>query len=271
MGIDGHVELRRVDFSFDIPEVTMRDQKIGIDLPEITMKTQTWSYDSLRTTTYSECRAGPDEIVWEDKTCHNDIPPFDYPCPELRTRRGADICLPAIKVEPYREEIKIDIPETRMARQDWVLGVPEFTMRTQKFAFDYPVLIVDDIKVKAAQQKQEAQKLSQEMSEAGQRISAAMKSEIRSASTSTIEDSFRCQLAQVKSNMRTAFDKLTQINAAAAAGYQKAKEVNSTEAISSYEKALASMKDAKNKLLNNYVQLRKDMNKKKREALAKLQ
>lgn len=48
----------------------------------------------------------------------------------------------------------------------------------------------------------------------------------------------------------------------------KAKELKAAEALAAYEKALVAMNKAKETMLRNYVQLRSDLERKHRDALA---
>lgn len=269
IGVNGHFETRRFDFSMDIPEVTMKDQKIALDVPEVTMKTTTWSYDTIRTTTTTECRAGIDETVWEWHTC-DEGKPWAHPCVDMRTRRGADICLPSIKMEPAREEFKFDVPQTTMRRKEFVMGIPEFTMKTQRIAFDYPVYIIDSVTAKAEQQQKDSEALQLKVSTTVANLSAAMKSEIRSIAMKPLTQAYECQKTTLKAAIRQQYDALSIAVASADAGLKIAIEKKIPGAIDGFKKAIAEQQAAKQKIFADYRTRRQTMDKDYKNQLAKL-
>lgn len=270
LNIDGVWETRRQDFSMSVPEVVMKDQKMSMDFPETVMRTQTWSMDLPTVTVRQDCRAGIDTVQLDNKTCHNDFPSFDYPCPEMRTVRGPDICVPVIVAGSRREQIKLDVPEVTMRRQDFIIGVPGFTMKVQKFSFDHPVFIVKDVKAMAAENKKAGDELSRRTTAAAMSISTAMQVEMRTELKAPVEAAFDCQSAEIRSKFREALGKFDGIAAATASGFEKAKELKQSEAIKAYETAVNGLKISREKMLSDYRETEKSILASRRKALADL-
>lgn len=268
--ITGHIETRRLDFALDVPEIRMVDQRLSMDVPETRMKTQTWSWDMIEIRMVRQCRAGPDEIVVENKTCHNDFPPFDYPCPETRTRRGADICWDEPRSETVRQEIKLDIPEFTMKRIEWVMGVPEFKMVTQRFAFDYPVVIIDSIQTRSEKAKQDSRQLSDDTKRQTQSIATAMKAEMGALTKAPMLEAFVCQERQLRTAMRATWDKLGETSASIAEGLNKARASKSAPAVAAFEAAQKDFQAKQKAVIENYVKMRRDLAAKKRQVLTQL-
>lgn len=154
IGLDIDVSWKRVDFSLDLPEVTMVNQNWSLDLPQVTMRDQTIIFGipsvrmkTVKTGEYPEttCRMVTKDIGLGVKI---DVPEC--------TVRWSPIYIDL--PEPFMEEQKIvmGIPEFRMDRTDFVLGIPEFTMKTQNLSLDIPQFTIKNISVEASEaQKKE--------------------------------------------------------------------------------------------------------------------
>jgi hypothetical protein len=160
VGLDIDISWKRVEFSLDLPEVKMVDQKWSLDLPQVTMKDQSIIFHTpsvrmktVKTGEYPEatCRMVTKDIGFGVKI---DVPEC--------TVRWSPIYIDI--PEPFMEEQKIvlGIPEFRMDRTEFVLGVPEFSMKTQKFALDLPQFTVKNINVEAKKAKAKGDDLAQE-------------------------------------------------------------------------------------------------------------
>lgn len=270
IGIDSHIETRSLKFKLHIPEVTMQTQAVSIDLPEVKTNTRKFSSDVPTVITGQDCRRGPDEIVTEWHTCRNDVPPFDYPCSETRTRPGVDICLPTIKTEMRREEVSLDVPEVKLVRQDWKLNVPTVKMVLQEMSMDYPVLIVDNVTVKQETVKKKAKEAQTNSKSRQDKVTAAMKQEIKAVIIAPIEASFKCSLASVEEEEKKAMALVTPMLDAYEAGYKKALDTKNAEVIATFSKALQALKAAREKTLEGFVKARAGMEAERRKKLATL-
>ena len=271
-GIKADVQLRDNwrEFKFDLPNVTMKDQKMAMNLPQVTMKTQNWGWNVPELVMVTRCHAGPDETVVEEKTCHNDFPPFSYPCPEIRTRRGPDICYDEPTTRNRHEEINLDVPEVKSALTEWIIGTPEIVMQPQTWRINIPDIVVKDIEVVAEEQKKDAQQLGDQARTEGSSIASAMSRELEAANKKAIVMAFACQKNDMHNKMRESYDKITAVESTVAASYNRAKEVKATDLVVSYDSALASIKAGKKKMLEAYIKARRDLHKKQTAVLESL-
>ncbi|RTL54041.1 MAG: hypothetical protein EKK40_05785 [Bradyrhizobiaceae bacterium] len=160
VGLDIDIKWKRVDFSLDLPEVKMVDQRWSLDLPQVTVSNQeiVFSTPSIRmkrvqTGEYPEtvCKMVTKDVGFGVKI---DVPE----CTVLWKPIYIDV------PEPFMQEqrIVIGIPEFRMDRTEFVLGVPEFTMRRQDFSLDLPDITVKNINVEARTAQEKGEALSRE-------------------------------------------------------------------------------------------------------------
>lgn len=258
------------EFILDIPEITMKTQNMSMDLPQVTMKTQTWSWDMPEVIMHEECHGGLDELVWEDNTCHNDFPSFDYPCPELRTRRGPDICYSIPSVRNVRNEVKLDVPEVKMDRAEWAMDVPEITMKQQVIKINIPDIEFKPVDQEIAAHKEEADNLSRRAKSSSDAIAAALKSEVNAVSEKAVDDTFTCQKNLLKSKIRESYNQISNMESTILASYNRAKEVKANELITSYENTLNSLKDSKKKMLIEYRAASKNLTMQQKDAMNKI-
>lgn len=255
------------EFRLDLPSVTMKSQQMSMDLPQVTMVTQTWSWDIPEITVRQECHAGPDELVREAKTCHNDWPSFDYPCDEWRTRRGADICYGVPVATNRREEIKLDVPEVKSARTEWILDVPEITVKTETIKINIPDIVVKNIQLVAVEQKRQADELSSKAKDGSAAISQALTKEMALENRKLVANAFTCQKNQLRSKIKEAYIKIEEVESAISASYNQAEASKAIELVASFENALTSIKASKTKMLVDYKAARRDLAKKEQSAL----
>lgn len=160
IGMDIDVSWKRVDFSLDLPEVTVKDQTWSLDLPQVTVKDQAIIFDTpsvrmktVKTGEYPEtfCTMTTKDIGLGIKI---DVPEC--------TVRWSPIYIDV--PEPFMQEQRIvmGIPEFRVDRTEFVLGVPEFEMKTQKFSLDLPQFTVKNISAEASKAKDQGDALTQE-------------------------------------------------------------------------------------------------------------
>lgn len=254
----------------DIPTVTMKTQNMSMDLPQVTMKTQAWSWDFPEVTMKMECHGGIDEVVVETHICHNDFPPFDYDCHDLRTRRGPDICYNAPSVTMVRKEIKLDVPEVTMGRSEWSMDVPEIKMERQTIKINIPDIVVKDVKKEISISTEKSKELAKRANDSTSNIEKAMKEEIATTSASIITNSFSCQKVELKNKVRESYDKINNIEQTILVSYNKAKELNATDMVKSFESAMKSLEVAKIKVLSEYKSARKAMAEKEKFEIEKI-
>ena len=155
IGVDVKVDWKDVDIYFDLPSVIIKDKSVSLDLPEILNKRQEISFDV------------PDVRMVDRKIGQK---------PEFYgfTIRWTDIIISV--PEPYmrRVEISFDLPTVNMKRHDFVIGLPEFTMNRNSWKISLPQFTVQNINAQAA----DIQKKGNVLKDEGERIAAAMQSEI---------------------------------------------------------------------------------------------
>ena len=270
VGINGHIETRRFDFSIDIPQVTNKPKTYNIDIPETSIKEQDWSYDTISLEKGESCSAGPDVLRYESKTCKADLINVTYECGEIRTVRGPDICFPTLTAKKITEHIKLGIPETRMVANNWVINTPEVAMRTEKFSFDYPVFIVDDVKAKASAQQKKSEELSKKSKAKGDAIATEMRTVISDSTKSMAVAGYNCQIAKVSLEMRKTYNAIKGMSEATKAGYDKALTTNNPDVIAAYKKSTDALEKSRRDMLINYVRITKEASKQFTNTIEKL-
>lgn len=207
IGMDIDVSWKRVDFSLDLPEVKMVDQKWALDLPQITMKDQAIIFHTpsvrmktVKTGEYPEttCRMVTKDIGFGVKI---DVPEC--------TVRWSPIYIDV--PEPFMEEQRIvmGVPEFRMDRTEFILGVPEFTMKTQNFALDLPQFTVKNISVEANKAKEKGDLLSQEATTRGAKLKESFKENAKielGADVTALFDCYQSELMQRKNDALKQFE-----------------------------------------------------------------
>lgn len=254
IGIDFHFRDETADIRFDSPVIVFRDQRMSMDLPEVTMKTQTLSWDNPTLVMRTKCTQGIPETV---------IDGFN-----ITVRAGKQICIDIPTMEMRREQIKLDVPEVSMRRQDWVMGVPEIKMVTQRIVFTYPALVVDNIEAKTGEMRDRSTNLQNSASARFGSLQSEMTAEIQRTSLARVNQSFECQTATLKRQMRTAYDDLEIMLATSVSSFKLAKDKGaSAQVLQGLEASVNSLSDAKLRMITDYVAARRSIAAKKREAL----
>lgn len=269
LGVTFHFRDEVAEIILDLPTVTMVDQNMSMDLPETTMKTQTWSWDFPETRMELQCAPGIPETVVSTGTCEAFRIKFN--CPKIEIRPGKEMCthIPVIKM--VRNEIKLDVPEFTMKRQDWVMAMPETKMETQKISFTYPALVVDNIEQNSKVIGTKAEALASKSKDTLKGISAAMKSEMTLASMTSVNKGFDCQKKALSSQIRKAYDDLNAMQEGAKASVDRATAMHaSKEALEALSASTAKLVDAKHQLLTQYVKARRDIESKRKGILVQM-
>lgn len=140
VGVDIDCENKEKEVKLDIPEVTMKTQKMALHLPQVTMKTN--------------------RIVWDEPhtymgtTVCGKYPEFR----DLRVTMKDILCdLPQVRME--RKEAKIDIPEFRWERTDFSMDIPEVKMVTQRWVFDLPDCKIKDVSIEKKKMEEKSKAL----------------------------------------------------------------------------------------------------------------
>lgn len=268
-GFNFHFRDEQMEIKLDLPTVKMVDQNMSMDLPEVTMRTNSLSWDVPQAYMQRECMQGVPETVVSTGTCN--LGPIKYDCPVISIRAGKEICLDLPKTKMVRNEVKLDIPELSMKRQDWIMGIPEIKMETQRIVFNYPALVVDSIEMKSNELAKRGEKLSAQSKETFNGISTAMKSEITLASMNSVNIGFACQRKQLSLQIRNAFDDLNVMQQGADASLQKAVDLKaSQDVIDKLSESNMKLLDAKKQLLTQYIKARRDIESKRKEVLLKM-
>lgn len=207
IGMNIDVTWKRVDFSLDLPEVKMVDQKWSLDLPQVVMKDQAIIFHTpsvrmrtVKTGEYPEtvCRMVTKRIGLGIKI---DVPEC--------TVRWSPIYIDL--PEPFMEEQRIvmGIPEFRMDRTEFTLSVPEFTMKTQSLSLDLPQFTVKNISVEATKAKEKGDLLSQEANTRGEKLKESFKENSKmelGADVAALFDCYQSELMQRKNDAMKQFE-----------------------------------------------------------------
>jgi len=155
INVDFDVTMKRVDISFDLPEVRVNERHIAIDIPEVFPERQTIVFHrpAIR---MKRVVIGKKPVIRGWKVEWEDI---------------------IIEVpEPYMKEERIvfDTPSVRMKRQDWYIRIPEFTMKRMDWSLDLPQITIREVKGQIEKAEREGRALQME----GEQIAAEIQVEI---------------------------------------------------------------------------------------------
>lgn len=123
----GYITWERQHVALNVPEFTMKDQELSLDLPQVTMVQQHVIFgtpsvrcDDMQTGEYPEFYCDTHYLI-----------------PKCTTRWSpiiTKVCKPFMQ----RQDIIMGIPEFRVARTSFKMGIPEVAMRRQDWYFDLP-------------------------------------------------------------------------------------------------------------------------------------
>ena len=149
IGANIDIKWERTDFSLDLPEITMKDQKWSFDLPKVDMKnrdiifhTPSIRMERRKTGEYPEfyCDSGfIPKCTVRMSPIYMDVPvPFDE-----------------------EQRIVLSVPEFSTQRVEFVWSLPEFKMVTSTFAIHLPQVTVKNISAEASKAKEAGEQLSE--------------------------------------------------------------------------------------------------------------
>jgi len=207
VGGDIDISWERVDFSLDLPEVTIVDQKWILDLPQVTVKNQDIIFHTpsvrmktVKTGEYPEttCKMVTKDIGFGVKI---DVPECTV------TWSPIYIDVP----EPFMEEqrIVLSVPEFTMDRVEFILGVPEFKMTTQHFALHLPQVTVKNINVEVKKAEEKGKALSEESKIRGAKLTEEFKENAKLELGQDVKELFYCyeqELIQQKNSAMKKFE-----------------------------------------------------------------
>jgi len=170
VGLEVDIGWKRVDFSLDLPQVTIRDQTWALDLPQVTVENKEIIFHtpSIRMKTVKTGEYPEVTCDWKVGWVLG-VRTKRWEC----TTRWSPIYMDVPEPFPQEQRIVIGLPEFRMERTEFVLGVPEFRMETTAFALHLPQITVKEISVEA----KAAEKKGQELSRRAEAEAEALKSE----------------------------------------------------------------------------------------------
>jgi hypothetical protein len=188
VGIDFDVQWERVDFSLDLPDVSIIDQKWVLDLPQVIMKNQ--------------------EIIFHTPSVRmKTVKTGEYPettCKMVTKNIGLGVKIDVPECVVTFSPIYMDVPETfmqmqrivlgvpdfRMDRTEMILGIPEVKMTTQSFSLHLPKITVKDIRVEAKKAEEEGRALSDEARVRGEKLREEFKEEAKLSLSQDVKDLF---------------------------------------------------------------------------------
>lgn len=138
----GHLETRKQTIKIDLPEITMRDEDIFVDVPVLKMT----RHDITATVPVFVMQRveGPEYPSYTLEWGKDD---FGLPSPTLRTEmKKSYYDFP--KTEWRDQGYSFDAPEVvGTERQRFVVRLPDITMKTTEMSYEYPVFIIEKIKI----------------------------------------------------------------------------------------------------------------------------
>jgi hypothetical protein len=208
VGLDIEVGWKRVEFSLDLPEVTLKDQTWALDLPQVTMKDQdiifhtpSMRMERTKTGEYPETTCG-----WHVTKGPFGIKTKTWQCTVHWSPIYMDVPVPFME----EQRIRMGVPEFRMDRTEVILAIPEFALRTQSFALDLPSFTVKDIKVVAAETQEKGRQLEVESKRKADELKASYADTAKGELSPLVTDLFYCyenDLASRRNEALTQFDR----------------------------------------------------------------
>lgn len=153
--IDIDVSWKKTDIVFDVPSVRMKKHNISFDLPEIKMTTKDMSFDT------------PSVKMVTKKV-------GEYPCFKGLKWYSCDLKMDVPELFMERQEISMDIPEVSMKRHDISFELPEFFMSRVDWSLHLPHFKIINVKAETQAMQDKGYNLTMRSKALG----AAMKTEI---------------------------------------------------------------------------------------------
>jgi len=190
VGLDFDIKWERVDFSLDLPQVTLKDQQWSLDVPQVTVKnkdiifhTPSVRMKTVKTGEYPEtvCKMVTRSIGLGIKI---DVPEC--------TVRWSPIYIDV--PEPFMQEqrIVVGIPEFTVGRMEFVLGIPEFRMETVGLALHLPQFTLKNISVEAKKAEEQGKALTAEANAKSQQLKQKLRETAKADLGSEVTSLFDC-------------------------------------------------------------------------------
>jgi hypothetical protein len=151
------IKWENTNFSLDLPEVTMRDQRWALDLPQVTVKNKDIIFHVPAVRMVRKKTGEYPEV-----TCKWKIKKVGFiktKVPQCTTT-WSPIYMDVPEVYMDEKRIVLGIPEFRMDRTEMVLSIPEFSMRRHDFTLKLPKITVKKISVEAKEAEKKGEALS---------------------------------------------------------------------------------------------------------------
>lgn len=158
VGADVDIKWGTTNFSLDLPEITIRDQRWALHLPQVTVNNKDIIFDvpAIRMTRKKTGEYPEVTCRWKIRR----IGPIKTKVPECTTT-WSPIYMDIPEVFMEEKRIVLDVPEFKMDRTEMVLGIPEFSMRRHDFLLKLPQITVKRISIEADKAKEKGEALAQ--------------------------------------------------------------------------------------------------------------
>jgi len=190
IGADIDIRWERTDFSLDLPEVTMRDQRWALDLPQVTMKNKDIIFD-VPTVRMTRKKTGEYPEVtcrWKVTKIGLGIKTKTWQC----TTTWSPIYMDIPEVYMAEKRIVLGIPEFKMDRTEMVLAIPEFSMRRHDFSLKLPQITVKNISVEAREAEEKGKALSDKAEARTEELKRNFSETAKAALGPDVTDLFYC-------------------------------------------------------------------------------
>jgi hypothetical protein len=153
--VDIDVSWEKTDIIFDLPSVRMKRHQISFDLPEVRMNTKDMSFDTP-------------SVKMVTKTVGK------YPCFKGLKWYSCDMKMDVPEFFMERQEIRMDIPEVTMKRHELSFDLPEFFMGQINWSLHLPQFKIINVSAETQAMKDKGEGLKAR----ADKLTAAMKTEI---------------------------------------------------------------------------------------------
>jgi hypothetical protein len=189
LSLEFKVDMKEHHWIFDLPSVTMRDQRIVIGIPEFRMNTREFSFDVPETVMVAKKVGQYPETI---------VNGFNV------TIRWKDIITHVPEVRMVRKSFKMDIPETRLTDTAMIFGVPDVRMERQDWYVKIPEFTLKKIEVAGVPVYNDFDKRGKELEKSANEVKSDMKTTLIQRTSAL----FTCLRAFISNQRATAIDQM---------------------------------------------------------------
>jgi hypothetical protein len=190
IGLDFDITWERVDFSLDLPEVVLKDQRWSVDVPQVIVNNQeiVFHTPSVRMKTVETGRYPETVCKMVTKSVGLGV---KIDVPEC-TVKWTPIYIDVPETFMQEQKIVLGVPEFSMGSIEFVLGIPEFSMKTVDLALHLPRFTLKNISVESKKAEERGKALTEEASAKSQQLKERLRETAKADLGSEVTSLFDC-------------------------------------------------------------------------------